>query len=80
VLALVLRRTAWLAAGGAAAGLAGVAWLGALFRSLLFGVGGTDPAALAGTLVLMAAVTLAAGLVPARRATTVDPLVALRCE
>jgi predicted permease len=80
VLGLVLRRTAWLAFGGAIAGLAGVAWLGALFRSLLFGVGSADPATLAGTLLLMAAVTVAACLVPARRATRVDPLVALRCE
>ncbi|HYV20578.1 MAG TPA: ABC transporter permease [Verrucomicrobiae bacterium] len=80
VLGLVLRRTAWLALGGAMAGLAGVAWLGALFRGLLFGVGSADPATLAATLVLMAAVTFAACLVPARRATRVDPLVALRCE
>jgi predicted permease len=80
VLGLVMRRTAWLALGGAIAGLCGVAWLGAVFRSLLFGVGRADPAALAGSLLLMASVTLAACAVPARRATRVDPLVALRCE
>jgi putative ABC transport system permease protein len=80
VLGLVLRRTAWITLGGALAGLCGVAWLGALFRSLLFGVGRGDPAALAGSLALMAAVTLLACVIPARRATRVDPLVALRCE
>ena len=80
VLGLVLRRTAWLTLGGAAAGLCGVAWLGAVFRSLLFGVGRADPAALASSVALMAAVTLVACAVPARRATRVDPLVALRCE
>ena len=80
VLGLVLRRTAWLALGGAAVGLAGVSWLGRLFQSLLFGVGAADPPALAGSLLLIAAVTLVACVVPARRATRVDPLVALRCE
>ena len=80
VLGLVLRRTAWLALGGAVAGLAGVAWLGRVFQSLLFGVGTGDPLALAGSLLLIAAATLVACVVPARRATRVDPLVALRCE
>jgi predicted permease len=51
-----------------------------LVRSLLFGLGFADPVALVSAVILLAAVALLAGLLPARRASLVDPMVALRYE
>jgi ABC-type antimicrobial peptide transport system permease subunit len=51
-----------------------------LLRSLLFGLTPSDPLALALAAVGTCVVALAAGLIPARRATKIDPLVALRYE
>ena len=54
--------------------------LAGVLRSLLYGVGTTDIASYAGAAVILAAVALLASWIPARRATRVDPLIAIRAE
>jgi putative ABC transport system permease protein len=80
VLILVLRQSLWAAAGGVAIGAVGAAALTRTMRSLLFGVSATDPLTFAGVALLLAAAAFVASYLPARRATRVDPLVALRSE
>ena len=80
VLWLVIRGTLVLAAAGVAVGT-GVAWLATRFlKTVLFEITPTDPATFAAVAVTVFVAALIAGLVPARRATRVDPLVALRHE
>jgi putative ABC transport system permease protein len=80
VLVLVLRQSLWAAAGGVAIGAVGAAALTRTMRSLLFGVSATDPLTFAAVALLLAAAAFVASYLPARRATRVDPLVALRSE
>jgi predicted permease len=80
VIKLVLRQGMQLAAMGIVAGLAGAAVLTRVMSSLLFGVSTTDPATFSGVAALLAAVALAATIIPAWRTTRVDPVVALRDE
>lgn len=80
VLKLVLRRGLVLVAWGSVVGLVACYWLTRLIASQLYGVSPYDPATLVSVAVLLAAVALLASFVPARRATKVDPLVALRYE
>jgi ABC-type antimicrobial peptide transport system permease subunit len=77
---MVLREALLLAAAGVAIGLP-MAWLGArMLRSVLFGLEPGDPLTFAGALAGIILVALAAGYIPARRAASVDPMVALRSE
>jgi putative ABC transport system permease protein len=69
-----------LAAAGVAIGLAGAAAATQLIRSLLFGVTPSDVPTFAGIATLLAATAFVASYIPARRATRVDPMVALRYE
>jgi putative ABC transport system permease protein len=80
VLALVLARGVRVALVGVAAGLFGALALTRLVEGLLFGVSSTDPLTYAAVTALLAVVVVAACLVPARRATKVEPMEALRCE
>jgi ABC-type antimicrobial peptide transport system permease subunit len=61
-------------------GVAGAFAATRLLNSLLFGVGASDPITFAGIVALVSAVGFVAAWVPARRATRVDPIVALRAE
>jgi ABC-type antimicrobial peptide transport system permease subunit len=80
VLAMVARGGARLAVGGIAIGLAGSFALTRLLDGMLYGVKATDPLTFAGVTVLLAVVALGAAIVPARRATRVDPVLAMREE
>jgi len=80
VLGMVLAEVSRLVCAGVAVGLLGAWALSRYLTSILYGVHATDLASYALAAVLMAAVALAACLLPARRATRVDPMVALRYE
>jgi predicted permease len=80
VLWVVLREALLLALAGVAIGLAVALACGRLVESVLFGLSSYDPLALGLAAAAMIAAALLAGLLPARRATRVDPSVALRYE
>jgi putative ABC transport system permease protein len=80
VLRLVVAQGMALVAIGLGVGLVAALALGRLLASQLYAVSASDPATFAIVALLLLAVTLAASWIPARRATRVDPLVALRYD
>ncbi len=77
---LVLRRGLFLTITGIALGAIGAAWGMRLLHSFLYGVGSADPWIFASVAVVLLATSLTAAWLPARRASRMDPLVALREE
>jgi putative ABC transport system permease protein len=80
VLRLVMRQSAVLTVVGLLVGLGGAIATTRYLESLLFGVTPLDPATFVAVPVMFASVAALASFIPARRATKVDPLLALRCE
>ena len=80
VIRLVLKRAVWMILIGVGIGVPGAAAMTKVLQSFLFGVGARDPLTFVLVPLALAAVALLASLIPARRATRVDPVVALRCE
>jgi predicted permease len=76
----ILKQTLLLGAIGMGIGLVSAALLSNLLTSLLFGVHAADAATFAAMLVIITLVALAAGYFPARRASLIDPIIALRSE
>ena len=78
--AMVLKQVSWVAAVGAAAGLGAAFGVGRLASGLLFGLSGYDPLVFGGAVAVIALVVLCASYMPARRASNVAPMEALRHE
>lgn len=77
---LVMRPALVMGGVGAALGLAGTWELRQVVDTLVFGVSSGDPATYAASAALVFAAVVAATVMPVRRATRVDPIIALRCE
>jgi predicted lysophospholipase L1 biosynthesis ABC-type transport system permease subunit len=77
---MVLREVLTLAATGLAVGVPAALWASKVVESFLFGMKPNDPRALAAAVLTMVAATLVAGYLPARDASRIDPMAALRHE
>ena len=80
IVKLVSSQTLALVAAGLVAGTLAALLVTRLLRAQLWGIGATDPATFAAVIVLLSFISLAACLIPARRATRVDPIESLRTE
>jgi putative ABC transport system permease protein len=80
VLRLVVRQGVVLAAIGEVFGLAGAFGITRVIGTVLYNVTPTDPLSFGGVAIFLTVIAIVASYVPARRATTVDPIVALRNE
>jgi putative ABC transport system permease protein len=80
ILRMVVGHGLVLALLGVAIGLAGALALTGLLKSLLFEVAPTDPATFSGVALVLIGAALVASFIPARRAASIDPNVALRCQ
>jgi predicted permease len=78
VLSRILREAFWLTSGGIVLGLVAATWLSRLIRGMLYGIGSTDALTIAITALLLISVSLIAAFAPARRASRIDPIRALR--
>jgi putative ABC transport system permease protein len=77
---LILREALWLVAIGVVVGLPLIFAVTRLAATLLFDLSPTDPVSLVAAALLLLGVAILAGYLPSRRATRVDPMIALRCE
>jgi predicted permease len=77
---MVLRESGWLALAGVAAGISVALGLGRLVASLLYGIKPADPLSVLGAALLLLLVALSSGWIPARRASRLEPMDALRHE
>jgi predicted permease len=80
VIWLVMREVLVLVGSGVALGLVAVWWLSRVVSSQLYGMTANDPVTIVGAAAILGAVALLAGYIPARRATRVNPVLALRYE
>jgi len=80
VLKLILREGLWLVAFGLGIGIPLSLASSRLLSSMLYGLKSTDPVSLLGVIAILTLVAALAGYIPARRATKVDPMIALRYE
>jgi ABC-type antimicrobial peptide transport system permease subunit len=80
VMWLVLKEVAIMTAAGITGGLAVALWLTRQVQSQLFGLAPHDPLTLAAATVLLGFIAIAAGYIPAQKATRIDPIVSLRSE
>jgi ABC-type antimicrobial peptide transport system permease subunit len=80
VLTMVLGEASWLSLAGVVVGVVGGLLLIRFIRSMLYGLHDYDPVSIAGSVLLLMAVALLAGFIPARRASRVQPMQALRHE
>lgn len=80
IVGMILREVAWMAAAGITVGIPLALAFGRLAESRLFEMKGNDPAVLVGAVVLIAAVAMLSGYLPARRAGSIEPMEALKNE
>ena len=77
---MILRQVGIMTLIGGVVGLMAAGWLGRLAESQLFELKGSDPFVFCGSAIALSFVALVAGMIPARRASRVDPMTALRYE